>query len=291
MGTVKRMLPNKRRCFFGGSLLAFLLFFGMLFTALPVSAEETLISRVDVKAAPTILFSGYGGADEENLTHIGADDTVVVNIAEGDLSAYSYADRLSAPEMMQDSLRNAYSVLGNVYSLGELDPRLDAEVQKIDTSYSSAAFVVNDLLAFSLADAVAEELLLSNPAYYLQVTMAYVVPEGGAAPVAIRQNVIDRTWSLVDETDLIYDREKGCLTLRMEEPSVIALLTVDPSRMDSAVRGASARYIWLGVVAILVAIAAAVSCLLIFSPRRSAMPEADPSASDENGRHQCHKQA
>lgn len=287
-----RMPLNKRRNFFGRGLLALVLFFGMWLAAFPVSAEETLISRVDVKAAPTILFFEDGGTGEDNLTHIGSDHAVVANIAKDDLFVYSYADRLSAPETMQDSLRNAYSVLGNVYSLGELDPRLDAEVQKIDTSYSSAAFVVSDLLAFSLADAAKEELLLSNPAYYLQVTLSYAVLEGAATPVALCQNVIDRTWSLVDEADLVYDREEGCLTLRMEEPSVIALLSVDASRMDSDVRGASARYIWIGVMAILVAIAAAVTCLLIFSSRHSMFLGADPSASDADGegKSRYHKQ-
>lgn len=271
---------NKRRSLCGRCLLVLALLFGMLLAALPASAEETLISRVDAKVAPTIIYLEEGGANAGDFTYIGAGDTVVANIAEGDLSAYSYADRLSAPETMQDSLRNAYSVLGNVYSLGELDPLLDAEVQKIDTSYSSSAFVVSDLFAFALSDAGAEALLLSDPAYYLQVTLAYTIAEGDAAPVALRQNVIDRTWSLVDEADLTYDREAGRLTLRMEEPSVIALLTVDASRMDSPDRGASARYIWLGVVAILVAIAAAVSCLLIFSSRHSAALGADPPASD-----------
>lgn len=287
-----RMRLNKRRSLCGRCLLVLALFFGMLLAAFPASAEETLISRVDAKVAPTILYFDEEGASASDLTYIGAGDTVVANIAEGDLSAYSYADRLSAPETMQDSLRYAYSVLGNVYSLGELDPLLDAEVQKIDTSYSSAAFVVSDLLAFSPVDPSTEALLLSDPAYYLQVTLAYAVPDGGAAPVALRQNAIDRTWSLVDEAHLTYDREEGRLTLRMEEPSVIALLSVDASRMDSPDRGASARYIWLGVVAILVAIAAAVSCLLIFSSRHSAALGADPSASDadEEGDRRYHKQ-
>lgn len=240
-------------------LLAVLL---LLFTVVPCFAESGTVSAVDEKPAPAVVFSGSSG---NASTRIEGDGIENVPLAEGDLEVRSYAERRNPDALLSvsDELMRAYRVLNSVASLGELESRLDAEAQDIDESYSAAAFVVSDLFAVSLSEEKAA-LLRAGEERYLYLTVRYDTVADGHKPVVIRQNAVDKTWSLAEVDDESGD---GFVSVRLPESGVLAFLITDGERMQHREMAGTERYIWIAVCAVLVAVFGVATLFVVFFRR------------------------
>ena len=226
-------------------------------TVIPCLAKTGMVELVDDKAAPSIVSALPSG---EAVTFIGGKDIVSTQIAEHEIGLWSYAERQTAPESVRNELGYAYSVLRSVSSLGELEAQLDAEAQKLNGSYSAAAFIVSDLIDITLPEEQTA-LLHSSEELYLCITFRYNATAEGSHPVVIRQNPTDKTWSLAGTTNQYGD---DLVTVNLSAPGPIAILTVDQDRMESREASGIEKYVWVPVLAILVVIFASAALFVVF---------------------------
>lgn len=243
-----------------GLIAAILVVMLLSATAFSVVADTGIVSLADEKPAPALFFTKPSGAAD---SYIEGDDIERIALHEYELKIWSYAERETAPESVRNELWYAYSVLRGVSSLGELESQLDAKAQEIDGSYSAAAFVVSDLLDFTLT-AGKMAILQSGDERILYVTLQYDAQAVGHSPVIIQYNPGDKTWSLAD---MVYWSGSDRVSVRLSEPGPIAFLTVDGGRMEHREVTGGEKYIWIAVIAVLIAIFTVVTVFVVFYRR------------------------
>ncbi len=227
----------------------------VLICSLSVSAfaAADVNKSVTAKPAPELVVPNV--ANPNIVAQILKGETVIHDVLASELIITPYHKADSAPHaIITDMLKDAYTEITSIDSVGELHDALDALAKKINKDYTADNLVVTDLFDIYLTGE-AEDHHDAHDEHYLRVTFKTGIAADAQAPIVLYNCTGDK-WDVVDAANVVNNGD-GTLTIEFHDLCpVVFLSAVDKETPDTG--DSTNAFLWGGV-----AVVAAAGCVLL----------------------------